>query len=266
MTPGPRPLSVGDILDGSFTLYRRNFAAFLAIALIPQLPLLVMWLTVPALLGGSETGGPAVDMLALLATPYSLVATTVVWAGLAFATMRAYEGVGPKSGEALMTGLKKLIPIAVAGVIAFTAVLIGSILFIIPGLIFAAMFFAFLHAIVIEGRGPLEALGRSRRLSKGGRLRILGVSFLAYCIVAVPTFALIAVVGVAGGVGVAAAGAESAATLGFLDGLLQAASIGISVLTMPFTVAVLTLLYLDRRARTEAPDLEAAAERLATIG
>jgi hypothetical protein len=45
--------------------------------------------------------------------------------------------------------------------------------------------------------------------------------------------------------------------------LMQAASTALSAITWPFLACVSLLLYYDRRARTEAPDLESA---LASLG
>jgi hypothetical protein len=39
----------------------------------------------------------------------------------------------------------------------------------------------------------------------------------------------------------------------------------LSALTTPYSAAALTLLYIDRRARTEAVDLEEAAARLSNV-
>jgi hypothetical protein len=257
-----RPLSVGDILDGAFTLYRRNFASFFLIALIPVVPLILMWIALPFMLTGASGADLLTGVAVLISTPYTAFASTLLWAALVYATMRAYEGETPGTGESLVVGLKRFLSVLIAGIVVFIAILLGFIFFIVPGLIFAAMFFAFIHAIVIERCDPFDALGRSRKLSKGARMRILGVSLLAGCITILPGMALSAIAGVAGGWGMLMGGAEAVAVGGWVGGLTQAGSVLVTAITTPFSVAVLTLLYIDRRARTEAPDLEAAAERL----
>jgi hypothetical protein len=122
------------------------------------------------------------------------------------------------------------------------------------------MFFAFVPVIVFEGLGPFAALGRSRRLSKGARLRVFGVCFLAWVIAALPGLAFSAFAGIAIGGGMFSG--FNPATLGAAVAFAQAGAQVLSALTTPFSVGVVVLLYLDRRARTEAPDLEAAAARL----
>lgn len=45
-----RPLSIGELLDRTFSLYRRNFALFIGIAAIPQLLVLALQLVQTAFL------------------------------------------------------------------------------------------------------------------------------------------------------------------------------------------------------------------------
>jgi hypothetical protein len=51
-------------------------------------------------------------------------------------------------------------------------------------------------------------------------------------------------------------------TMGLFSAVTNVLSILLSALTTPFMTAALTLLYYDRRVRTEALDLEMATERL----
>jgi hypothetical protein len=261
-----RPLAVGEILDGAFTLYRRNFGTFFAIALIPQLPLIAMWLLLPAFLGEGMGGAGVVEAATLLALPYSLLATLIVWAGISYATYLAYDFAPPSAAQALGLGVRRMFALLVAGIIVWLLVTLGFLLLIIPGLIALAMFMLIVPVIAIEDAGPFEALGRSRRISKGGRLRILGVAMLATLIAFLPVMAVSMLVGASLGVGAMLADAEALAESGWAGGLFQAFGNLVSALTTPFSAAAITLLYIDRRARTEAPDLEERLERLAEQG
>jgi hypothetical protein len=204
-----------------------------------------------------------VDTTVALALPYSGLAAVLIWTSLVFASMRAFERAPVRAGEALKTGLRKLPAVFVATFVALVLMTCGFFLFIIPGLILAAMFFAIVPAIVIEQRDPFEALGRSRRLSKGARLRILGVIMLASLIAGLPIIAFSMIAGVAAA-GVAADAQTATLSLQW-QALVQAVSLVLSALTTPYSVAAVTLLYVDRRARTEAPDLEEAAARLSGV-
>jgi hypothetical protein len=261
MTALLRPFSVGELLDGAFSLYRRNFIGFFATALIPNVPLILLWLVLPVMAGSG--GQELIDSTTMLSLPYSMLSSVLIWAALVYASMRSYEGATVNASDALRVGLRKLLASLVATFAALNLIGFGLILLIIPGFILAAMLFAVVQVIVLENLGPFKALERSRYLSKGARLRILGVIILALFIAALPVMAFSFVAGVAAAAGTAA-GNNTTLSVGW-HAMVRAGSFVSSALTTPYSVAALTLLYIDRRARTEAPDLEEAAARLSEV-
>jgi hypothetical protein len=257
-----RPLSFGEILDGAFTLLRRNFSALFAIALLPQIPVILFWLIAPALIDPVSEGDVFLSAAPLLLSPYSMFASLLIMGALTHAAAVAYAGERPGMSSSLGRGLRRFLPLLAVTVLAWLAMAVGLLLFVIPGLIVIAMYFAVYAAVVIEGRGPLDALGRSRRLSKGGRMRILGVIIVAVLITWLPLMALWMFAGVSIGIGATLNAAAVSGTSVWLTSLMQACAIVIGSVTMPFLMIVTVLLYYDRRARTEAPDLESAVAAL----
>lgn len=257
-----RPLGFGETLDGAFTLLRRNFATFFAIALLPQLPLILFWLIGPAVVGPMAEGSLALQAASVLLSPYSLFATLLLMGALTHAAALAYGGEQAGIGASLGRGLRRLLPLFVVSLISWIMIGFGLLLLIVPGLIVAAMYFAVYPVIMVENRGPLKALGRSRDLSRGARGRILGMMAVALLITYLPIVAL----GMAAGAGIGITAAVSAASFAstnlWLTGIMQAGSLVLSAITTPFLIIVFVLLYYDRRARTEAPDLEAAVAAL----
>ncbi|ELZ43452.1 hypothetical protein C464_17037 [Halorubrum coriense DSM 10284] len=57
------------------------------------------------------------------------------------------------------------------------SIMIGSVLFVIPGLFFAVSFLFFIFAVAVEDRGVIGSLKRSWALARGSRLK-LGVLLL----------------------------------------------------------------------------------------
>lgn len=257
-----RPLGFGDTLDGAFTLLRRHFSVFFAVALLPQIPLMLFWLIAPAALGDVSDGSVLLDAASVLLMPYTLLATVVIMGALTYAAGSLYRGERVGIGEALGHGVRRILPLIVVSIISWWMMVVGLLLLIVPGLIVIAMYFAVYPAVMLEGRGPLKSLGRSRDLSRGGRGRILGVLVVTLLITYLPVIAL----GMIAGVSLGVAGALTAATLQgtnlWLTGLMQAGSYVLSAITTPFLMIVVVLLYFDRRARTEAPDLESAVAEL----
>jgi hypothetical protein len=141
--------------------------------------------------------------------------------------------------------------IAIAGMIGL--VFVAIVLFVMTS------FFAIAPAVVVERAGPVAALGRSWRLSRGARLRIAGVLIVSWLIVTLPVVGVLLIAGF----GPAMVDAQAAATLSLGRLFLQQAlGLASNVLTVPFFVACLTLLYFDRRVRLEAYDLEVAVDAL----
>ncbi|MBR9989230.1 MAG: hypothetical protein KFH98_05700 [Gemmatimonadetes bacterium] len=256
-----RPLGFGETLDGAFTLLRRNFSAFFGIALLPQIPVILFWFIVPLLLAGAADLD-AMQAASLLLMPYSLFATMLVMASLTDAAGVAYGGEEPGIGGSLRRGLRRWLPIAVVSVVTTILMILGFFLLLVPGLIAIAMFFAVYPAVMIEDRGPFDAMGRSRRLSRGARLRILGLLAVALLITYLPVMALGMIAGVSIGITAALNAASFENTNMWLTGLLQAGGIVLGAITTPFLITVVVLMYFDRRARTEAPDLESAVAAL----
>ncbi len=257
--PTPRSFTFGELLDGAFTLYRHNFALFFGVALLPQVPVVLFWLVAPATLGSLGTA-----IGSILLAPYSWFVTFLTLGALTHAVAAAFQARAPGIVDALMEGLRQWLFVTIAGILAGILVLAGFLFFIIPGFFFIALLFAVVPVVVIEGRGPLESFSRSARLSRGGRMRILGIMLVTWIITLLPMWAMWTLVALAGG-GLEFFSPEAAdptAASMWQAGVLQALSPVVSAFTWPFWAGVTVLLYLDRRARTEAPDLEAAMDEL----
>lgn len=295
--PNFRPLGFGEILDGAFTLYRRNLPTFLVTALIPTLVVVVAFYLFggayfDALLGGD----PEALMGALggffVAALISALAYVVLWAALTREMAQAYLGQPISVADGMRTGRRKLLPILGAGIaigvglmVAYLAIMLvfvviggagaatgSTALAVIVGLIGAVlavgaylaaigMLFAVLPAIVVEDKGPIEAIGRSIDLARGALGRVVGLMVVTVLITYLPIMAVMLVTG-----GFANFSDPSAlpSTGQFVTQQLLGMSAG--VLTTPFMVGVIVLLYFDRRVRTEALDVQMAADRLAVAG
>lgn len=117
-------------------------------------------------------------------------------------------------------------------------------------------------ALMLEDVGVTTALRRSYRLVTGAWWRTFGIYILATIIasvvgqvLAVPFALLSGVIGAAGG-GSSALGGNP---FGLLPSLVTALGTLVSqTVTVPFTAGIVALLYVDRRIRREALDIELA--------
>lgn len=135
------------------------------------------------------------------------------------------------------------------------AFLFLTVILYIPYVLFFRTRFAFAApAVVLESRGPLDAMRRSWTLVSGGFWRVLGILLLTSLLVGfigsilqMPFTIAGTLFGVLGGGGIG--------TL-ILAGVLTAigGTLG-AMITYPFEAGVAGLLYADRRMRSEAFDL-----------
>jgi hypothetical protein len=290
-----RPLGFGEILDGAFTLYRRNFPTFFTTALLVLIPVTLLTGAIENVSLGldqsSEITAGTVGLI-FLALPLMVVLYTLLWAALTRQVADAYEGDGPSlrsgysraarafprmlgagiilavfavalvMGFALAAGILS-IPVALLGAGAEISVVYGGLITLagFVGMLAAmASAFAVVPVIVIENLGPWGAITRSHKLAGGARARIVGILLVSSLIVLLPTLGMV----IAAGMGSSLWDVTAAATLSPVQIFVQQfVTILTSALTTPFMVGCMTLLYFDRRVRTEGYDLEVAADSLA---
>lgn len=85
----------------------------------------------------------------------------------------------PPTWRSFGNGLKKLLPFAGCQILYFLIVSVGLLLFIIPGIIWFLQFLLFPYFIIEQGKGPLEALKESRRITRGYKGKIFVFCLLA---------------------------------------------------------------------------------------
>lgn len=108
--------------------------------------------------------------------------------------------------------------------------------------------------IAIENRGPIAAIRRSWALTRGQFWRIVGIYLATTILISLATNMLSTVFLFVGSV-ITAANAGIGATV-----MLSSSTITVAVFSLPLTSALVTLLYVDARFRTEAFDLELSEE------
>jgi hypothetical protein len=291
--PSLRPLAFGEILDGAFTLYRRHFVTFFCTALIPMLVMIVAFkllgTSVFAMILGEDTRLDANALaMGLLLIPVGFLTFLVMWGALARQTSQSYLEQPTSLGDGFRAGVRAFFPLLGAAVAVFTvmvvvffavgilmgivaamgvasesqsAVVVVTLIAFLFGMVVylgaLALLFAVLPAVVVERKGPLDALGRSFDLAKGAIWRIVGLMLVTLLITYLPGFAVMALTG---GFANILQPDQTPSVGQFMN--QQMLGLAVNILTTPFMVAVMVLQYFDRRVRTEALDVQMAADRL----
>jgi hypothetical protein len=246
-----RPLSVGEILDVSFTLYRRHFATLGTIAVLCSgLPVLLS-LYIEAS-GGVWQNIPLTLMYYVVFTVLSSIAT----AATVFVVSESYLGRPLTAASALHRATPLLGRLIVCSLLFAIVVGFGFLFFMIPGIVLLCGLLLAFPALVLEpGNSPTGALSRSWSLTRGSRLRMLGLLVTIVILLYVPIVAL-------GAIATLVLPADSGTAV-LTPGLLTMAVVGVlQMLLYPLLYCVLTVAYYDLRVRKEGFDLEVLASTL----
>jgi len=236
-----RPLSIGEILDGAFTLYRRHFTAFMVPGLLIFGSLAVIGLIF----------GQAFSTLADLLT-YWIYLGALIWM-----SSEVVQGREPEVGASMWKGVRKAFPIFTVFMFTKIAMFIGFVFLIVPGIILWLMWFAWAPIVVIEDRWDFFA--RSRSLARDAWGKIAVTQIVYGLIAAAPGLALVASSWIADPGQFENPPPDLASSFEqplwvFLSGLLA------RLLTEPFAALAWVLLYFDMRVRKDGLDVAQAME------
>jgi hypothetical protein len=171
----PQPTAPLPIV-GTIELATRTFSkapfTLLGTALIPIIPALVIGAL--ALLAPQSVH----HLLTLVSFIVQYATQFIVMAALVIVTRNLLDDGERGVGAALQAALGRLLPLVGMVLLQFIAIVLGVILFIVPGMIVAIMLFVALPACVLEELGPVASLKRSAQLTKGNRLRLFGLALL----------------------------------------------------------------------------------------
>lgn len=261
-----RPLSLGEILDRTFSLYRGNFLLFLGITVLPHILILAYNLLKTVAARGGVQGivvvqpsNSASDYLVAFGGLIFLVGF-VVYLGLYFlaegatvyAVSEIYLGREATIVDCFRRMRGRVLNLFAVSFLSGLAVLAGLILLIVPGCWLACRLVTCIPAALLEDLGPGDALSRSFRLTEGsaGRAFVIYVLYLLLlCIgllIFMFPFAIVA--------SIAATHHLGTATLWLAVG--QLGNFVAFVLVTPFFTIATAVFYYDLRVRKEAFDLQ----------
>ncbi len=275
-----RPLTMADILDGTFRLLKECWKPLGLLTLLLAVPAAVISAVMqaastnfgaqPSLYSALFGGG---DVLATAEEPLSVAAIVTVFGSylitLALAVTvqplllgamtkivaATYMGTSLAPMTALKSTVRQWPTLIAASLLAGVAIGVGLLFCIIGMVVPATLLFLYTPVIAIENAGPIKALERSFFLTKPRfwwyLLTLALMYFLAYTVsnVLATPFVIAFFGGAALGIGVLEWVSLAIATL------VQ------TVLVVPILVVLAVLVYFDARVRVEGLDIQLAASR-----
>lgn len=169
------------ILGQSMSIVLRHLPAFLVLALLLFLPVLVVaWIV-----GGAGAVVPAhpaaTEVVAQETSPLgaqfvvgilAFVAQFLLAGAVAPGVLAELEGKPARPMAALRHGLERLVPVGDVAFVVGVVVGIGFFLFVVPGLVLGALLFVAVPVAVVERPSLFAALRRSRDLTAGHRVTL----------------------------------------------------------------------------------------------
>jgi hypothetical protein len=255
MTTALRPLTTGELLDRTFSLYRSHFGLFLGIFALPHLLVLAFQCVGIAF---QSPGNQLTNVfMTLVWSMGALILTVIVSAASQAATVVAVSQVHLDRSASIGDSFSK-VKGEIAGVIGMSFLVglgvgAGLIALIVPGILLALMWSLAIPVKVLENRGATDAMSRSSDLTKGDRGRIF-VIWLLFIVMSIGlAFLLQWPIELAAGV--ASRGALQRVAPGWQVASLVAQFVS-ECLVGPLGTIAFSLVYYDERVRKEAFDLQ----------
>lgn len=142
-------------------------------------------------------GMSGIDPTALISSPIywvmllvTLVGGFILQAFVIHVVVDGHRGNQPSLGSSLSAAVRSVLPLIATGFLVTLGSYLGLFLLIVPGIILFVMWSVAVPVVVVEGAGPIKALGRSRSLTKGSRLAIFGLSLVALILVSILSLAV----------------------------------------------------------------------------
>jgi len=250
------PLPIGGVLDDAIKLYRESFAHCWLIALLTSLVrgafgiATVLYIR-PVLQRPTPAALLHVYQQPPVAAGYLLyVVLSIALFGALIASQAAVANGRPVStGAALGIGFGRLGRAVLASIVLWVVVVVGLVLFIVPGIYLIGSLCLWAVALYADDAGALQSLSISRALVKGHWWRTATILGVAVIIILVFGFILGAV---GGAFAVVARGDVVSFQL-----IIQVVSIIGNVFLVPAIPAVLVGTFRDLQLRREGGDLAA---------
>ena len=255
MTTALRPLSTGELLDRTFSLYRSYFGLFVGIFALPYLVVLAFQLVGLVFQSSTPrlsnilltlTWSVGAGLLTLVVSAVSQAATVVAVSNLHLDRPASVaDSLSSVTGQVLgVIGLSFLVSIA-AG--------LGLFFLVVPGVILFIMWSVAVPVKILEHKGVFDSMSRSMELTNGswGRIFVIGLLILVlkFGISALLQWPILILAGFS------LKGGTQQMAIGWQVALLVSTFIATSLVGGLATIAF-SFVYYDQRVRKEAFDLQ----------
>lgn len=174
---GSGDFNIGALISESLAVLHRALPRFLALGLIPIIPLIILTLVVGVPTPGDPFPNAGASIVLML---IYIVLLFVIQGGMIYGAFNELRGQSFSVGDALSKGLARFLPLLGLSILIGFAVSIGIALFLAPGLWLISVLYAAVSVCVVEQRGVTESMSRSAELTSGYRWKTLGLFLIVF--------------------------------------------------------------------------------------
>ena len=248
-----QPNTIAKVLDSSFKLYLVSFKKLIGLGLMIAAAALAFNLVFQMTMSGLQSKSDPDAFLNVLPLFLGIfivygIATIILYAAMISRIDNLVHEKDDSIAGAIALGLKKLPSMLLASVLYTLALIVGSLLLVIPGLILSLSLAFFAYLLILENEGAYQSLKSSHKLVWGNWWRTATV-FMVPGIVIMIVFVLIGII----------AGATGSLDQEF--GIFDVITNLFAAIYMPYFYCLAYVQYRDLKLRAYGGDLEA---RLAT--
>jgi hypothetical protein len=164
---------LGRVIQRTFTSIRQNAAVFFGAA--------VVLVGAPSVLSVIGQGTGYQEMSAggfaftAIGTVLNFIGMFVLQGMVVKAAVNGFSGKTTAFGDAFDVAVKTFLPLLGLAITAGLGMMLGFILLIVPGVILSVIWSVGAPVVVVEKRGVMESLQRSRDLTRGFRWQVFGL-------------------------------------------------------------------------------------------
>lgn len=259
------PISLSELLDRMFAIYRKYFLTLLGTTILPFLMLIpvgaIAGVGIFATTHSNSTGalgpGTIVGGVFVIYAIY-LSFWCLSWIAVTAAIWDVQLGRVPTIRGSFRAAWPHLWKAILGGILFGLIVFVGALLLIVPGVLLALAFSLIGPVIVAEGAGPIHAMGRSWELTSGYKGKVFVLILICFGITLVMTYAVQIPMLIV--TGLLMKGGTSPVWAIIVSGL--SGVIG-GILPAPLQATGMCLVYYDARVRKEGFDLQRMIDSLA---
>ncbi len=256
------PASIGRVLDSGFKLYVSSFKQVFGLVVLAAIISVIMQYAMMQVMAPDQpiTTIEQSEAYMAQAMPVIMGLGVVIWVFSIIVYNAILVRVGDialgRQGDvvdALLTGLKKTLPVFIGFVLYGLAVMAGFVLLVIPGFILMLTLLFFQVLIVLDNEGVIASLKGSHRLVWGNYWRTTAVIMIPLFVI----YALVMVVAfVAGAMAVMNSPEAIDATMPMKFGVVDALSAAIPAFMISLMYSIYIVHVNDLKLRKSGADLQ----------